>query len=173
MKYGFYGFIGIGLILFQTSVCWVFSFHPLCYDLLLPLIMFAGIYRPAYEGVLLVPVLGFFMDQLSGAPFGLYLTTYFWLYLAVILAKRLVHVKNLLFLMIVSLAAVGLENTLAFLSTVCRGPGYRSCESIITSVGIQAVVAAATAPLLVLGIRRLFCKWNKWVISRFSEEQEG
>ena len=51
---------------------------------LIPLIEFAlGIEIAQLIVVFVVLFLGFIMDNLSGGPFGLYLTTYFWLYVGV------------------------------------------------------------------------------------------
>ena len=172
MKYGFYAIAGIVLILFQTTICPCLPFYFFCYDLLLPLVIFVGIYRSPREGALGVLVLGFLMDQLSGAPFGLYTTTYLWLFLAVSLVRRFVHAKNIFFLVMISAAGVLLENALMLISVILQVTEYRMPGSIFNAIVWQTAVAAATAPLMISGFEYLSGKWNKWLAGRFFGERE-
>ena len=172
MKYGFYAITGIGLILFQTTICPGLPFYFFCYDLLLPVVISAGIYRSPREGILGVLVLGFLMDQLSGAPFGLYITTYLWLFLAVKLARRFIHVKNLFFLVLISAVGVVMENTLMLISAFLQGTEDRMYGSIANTIVWQTVVASVTAPLMVSGLEYLSGKWNRWLAVRSSGERK-
>jgi cell shape-determining protein MreD len=52
------------------------------YDLLIPFVIFLSICLPARECLPFILVLGFIVDNLSGSPFGLYLTFYFWLFVS-------------------------------------------------------------------------------------------
>ena len=65
------------------------------YDVLLAYVLFLSLFRPLKESLALVLVFGFFMDSLSGGPFGLYLTTYFWVLLITRQITRFLHPDNL------------------------------------------------------------------------------
>ena len=81
-------YIGISIILviLQTTVLPNIPLAGQFYDLLIPMLVYLALFRPAHESLPFVFFLGLLMDNLSGTPFGLYLTTYFWLYIGVKMA---------------------------------------------------------------------------------------
>ena len=68
------------LVILQTTIIPYLPLLDKFYDLLIPFIVYLGLSRPVRESLPFVLFLGFIMDNLSGGPFGLYLTTYFWLF---------------------------------------------------------------------------------------------
>ncbi len=84
MIYFIYIAVCLGMIILQTSVMpYVPLFHRF-YDLVALFIIYLGLYRPVRESVLLIVFVSVVMDTLSGGPFGLYLTTYGWIYVGVV-----------------------------------------------------------------------------------------
>jgi len=82
------------LVILQTTVMPYLPLLEKFYDLLIPFIVYLGLSRPVRESLPFVLFLGFIMDNLSGGPFGLYLTTYFWLYVGVKGITMFIQVGN-------------------------------------------------------------------------------
>jgi cell shape-determining protein MreD len=80
MRYCFYIGTCLLLIIVQTTVLTYSNAIGGIYDLLIPFVIFLSICMPVRECLPFILVLGFIVDNLSGSPFGLYLTFYFWLF---------------------------------------------------------------------------------------------
>ena len=95
MTYLLHTLMGLSLIVFQTAVRPQIGFLGGIYDVLIVYVVFLGLFRPLREALAVIFVLGFVMDSLSGGPFGLFLTTYFWLLVIMRLVTRFLHPDNL------------------------------------------------------------------------------
>ena len=94
MRYGFYIGTCLFLILIQTTIVPYLTAFNGIYDLLIPFVIFICICLPVRESLPFVLILGLIMDNLSGSPFGLYLTFYFWLLGGVRLVLKFLRVSN-------------------------------------------------------------------------------
>ncbi len=94
MTYLLHALMGLILIIFQTAVRPQIGFLGGIYDVLLVYVVFLGLFRPLREALAVILVMGFVMDSLSGGPFGLFLTTYFWLLMIMRLVIRFLHPDN-------------------------------------------------------------------------------
>jgi cell shape-determining protein MreD len=117
MSYCFNIAICLLLVILQTAVMPYVSLLDRFYDLLIPFIVYLGLSRSLREGLLFVCFLGFIMDNLSGSPFGLYLTTYFWFFSAVKLITQLLQVGKRVFVITFIVAAGVLMENLVFLGS--------------------------------------------------------
>ena len=95
MNYLLHALMGLILIIFQTAVRPQIGFVAGIYDVLIAYILFLGLFRPLKEALVVVLVFGFVMDSLSGGPFGLFLTAYFWVVLLTRQITRFLHPDNL------------------------------------------------------------------------------
>ncbi|MCP3955964.1 MAG: hypothetical protein GY697_27685 [Desulfobacterales bacterium] len=146
-------------------VAWLDGF----YDLLIPFVVYLALFRPLKEGFPVVIFLGLTMDTLSGGAFGIYSTTYFWLYGSIAWLIGFVHFKNNLLLPFVVVVGVFLEN-LVFLGTVKLGnPEGALPLGIFRTVLVQLVWALITGPLLLLLMRSVHRDWINWITERFGE----
>jgi cell shape-determining protein MreD len=94
------------------------------------------------------------MDNLSGGPFGLYLTTYFWLLIGVKGITLILQVGNRLFIMTLIVAAGVLMENLIFLGTFAVfGPEQQFAGDAVTIVTIQVLWAALTGSLFLIIFR--------------------
>lgn len=124
------------------------------YDLLIPLVIHLSAFRPPRESLPFVVFLGLLMDSLSGAPFGLYLTTYFWLFVAVRTISGYLWVANPLLLALVVAAAVAGENLLLMGVVVVTGGQWFPPAEAAAVVTAQLAWALVTGPA-VLQLMRL------------------
>ena len=154
MSYFFNISICLFLVILQTTVMPYLPLMDSFYDLLIPFVVFLGLSRPVRESLLFVFFLGFIMDNLSGSPFGLYLTAYFWLFIGVKGITKLLQVKNRLFIITLIVAAGVLIENLIFLGTLTiLGPDQQLAGNAARTVTIQVLWAIWTGPIffVVLG----------------------
>ena len=165
MKYGI--FIGscLFLIILQTTICPYFNVFSGIYDLLIPFVIFICIYLPLRESLPFVLSLGLIMDNLSGSPFGLYLTFYFWLLVGVRWIITFLRVGNIFFLSLVAVVAVLIENILIIATFALSGSDWQLPADVFQNITLQFLWAVATAPLF------LFCLLT--LLKRFRVQFNG
>ena len=156
MSYFFNISVCLFLVILQTTVMPTLPLLDSFYDLLIPFVVFLGLSRPVRESLPFVFFLGFIMDNLSGSPFGLYLTAYFWLFIGVKGITKLLQVGNRLFIIALIVAAGVLLENLIFLGTLTiLGPDQQLAGNAAQTVTIQVLWAIWTGPLLFMVLRDL------------------
>ncbi len=146
----------LSLVILQTTVMPYLPLLENFYDLMIPLIVFLALYRPVRESLPFVFFLGFIMDNLSGSPFGLYITAYFWLYAGVLGITKLLQVGNRLFIITLIVAAGVLTENLVFLATLTiSGPDQQLAGNAAQTVTIQLLWAIMTGPIFFVVLRNL------------------
>ncbi len=163
MTYVIYIFAGLFLVVFQTTLPMHFSIFGGMYDLFLLPVVYLGFYRSIREGLPLVIFFGIVMDGMSGGPFGLYMSCYFWLYVGMLLLTRFMRVSNNLILPLVVAGCVFIQN-LAFLGTLAVFvPEARAPAQSYQRVIIQILWAVVTGPILILIFRGWHQSIEKWL----------
>jgi rod shape-determining protein MreD len=114
MKYCAYIACGLFLVICQTTLIPRLAFVGYFFDLLLPLVIYLAAFRPRHEALPFTVFLGVLMDHLSGGPFGLYLTSYVWLFIAARAASTVVRAENPIMIVLILLCAVAAQNGLFF-----------------------------------------------------------
>jgi len=156
MSYFFNISVCLFLVILQTTVMPNLPLLDSFYDLLIPVIVFFGLSRPVRESLPFVFFLGFIMDNLSGCPFGLYLTCYFWLFIAVKGVTQLLQVGNRLLIITLIVAAGVLIENLIFLGTLTvLGPDQQLAGNAAKTVTIQVLWAIWTGAIFMLVLRNL------------------
>jgi cell shape-determining protein MreD len=169
MTYCFYICVCLCLVIFQTTIIPHIPLFNNFYDLLIPFIIYLGLFRPAREGILFILALGFLMDNLSGGPFGLYLTTYFWLFIVVKIVIQYVHVNNILLLFIVA-AGVLMENIIFIASVSMSGPDSQFLAITIRTVIFQILWAGCTGFFFITFLNYIHKKLEKWFNGLIAEK---
>ena len=148
MSYFFNISVCLFLVILQTTVMPNLPLLDSFYDLLIPFVVFLGLSRPVRESLPFVFFLGFIMDNLSGSPFGLYLTAYFWLFIGVKGITKLLQVRNRLIIITLIVAAGVLIENLIFLGTLTiLGPDQQLSGNAARTVTIQVLWAIWTGPI--------------------------
>lgn len=173
MNFLFYMALFILLLVFQTTLIGYLAVFEKCYDLILPFILYLGLYRPPRQGLPTALLAGFIMDGLSGAPFGLYTTVYVWIYALVNWGFRFLQVGNLVLLFIVIAAGILLENFIFLASVTILGRRFQLPPGAIDHVVGQIWWGLATGPLLLTGIRFSHGAFESWFNKRLAEWKEG
>ena len=162
MTYCFYICVCLCLVIFQTTIIPHISLFNNFYDLLVPFIIYLGLFRSARESIPFILVLGFLMDNLSGAPFGLYVTTYFWLFIIVKLVIRYLHARNNILLLFIVAAGVLMENIIFIASVSIPGPDLQFSAITIRTVIFQILWAVCTGFFFLIFFNHIHKKLEKW-----------
>ncbi|MGD2099315.1 MAG: rod shape-determining protein MreD [Desulfobacterales bacterium] len=164
MRYGFYIGICLFTLIIQTTILPYIPVMRSMYDLLIPFVIFISICLPIRESLPFALALGLIMDNLSGSPFGLFMTFYLWLFLGVRFIIQFLRVSNKFFLSLVVLGAVIVENILIVATFAFFGPMGRLPADAFVVVAQQFFWALATGPLFLLSLlavaKRLNIQWD-------------
>jgi rod shape-determining protein MreD len=165
MRYCFYIGACLLLIIFQTTVLPYLTVFDGIYDLLIPFVIFLSICLPARESLPFILALGFMMDNISGSPFGLYLTVYFWLFVGVCWIARYLRMRNKIFLSFVVVAAVLIENVFVIGTFAVFRPSWQLPAEAVKNIVLQLIWALATGPIFLFGLL--------WVSKRLNIQLNG
>ncbi len=152
MRYCFYIGTCLLLIIVQTTILSYFDVFSGIYDLLIPFVIFLSICLPVRECLPFILILGFIVDNLSGSPFGLYLTFYFWLFVGIRWIIKYLRAGNKLFLSLVVIVAVLIENILVLGIFAFFGPIGQLPAEAVKSIALQIFWAVVTGPLFLLSL---------------------
>jgi rod shape-determining protein MreD len=142
------------LVIMQTTVLPYLPLMDKFYDLLIPFIIYLSLSRPVRESLPFVIFLGFIMDNLSGGPFGLYLTTYFWLYVGVKGVMTFIQVGNRFFIITLIVAGgVLFENLILLGVFAILGSRQQFAGDALGIIAVQVLWAITTGSLLLLFFR--------------------
>lgn len=172
MNFLFYMVLCLFLILLQTTLIGYLQMFEKVYDLLLPLVLYLGLYRPPREGLPSSVLLGLVMDSLSGAPFGLYTTTYVWVYAIVNWGFRFLQVGNLILLFIVIAAGILLENFIFLAAITIMGRKFQLPPGSVDHVVSQILWGMASGPILLSLIHYSHGGFESWYRKRLTEWKE-
>ena len=123
MNYFVFFACSLFMVICQTTILPRLSFVGYFFDLLLPLVIYLAAFRRLPEALPLTLFLGVLMDSLSAGPFGLYLTSYVWLFIGTRAAATVVRAENPLMLVLILIGAVAVQNALFFAVLGASGRG--------------------------------------------------
>ncbi len=166
MIYFFHIIIGLSVVLLQTTVFPNISLFTSCYDLLIVQIVYLGVYQKVRSSIIIIWLLGMAVDSLTGGPYGVYLTTYLWLFISVRWALVYLHLSNTIILPFVVAYGVLIENLLHFAGTISMNPSI----NIFAQMGIRKIIiellwAMFTGPIF-LGLLRLLHQKSQKAVRR-------
>lgn len=153
MIYCIYIAISIFLVIVQTTVLPNIPFTGQFYDLLIPLLIYLTLFRPPHESLPFVFFLGLLMDNLSGTPFGLYLTTYLWIYIGVKLVASYLRVGNRILMALIVCGGVLVQNVLIIGSAWVMDSARMLPADALTIVVSQLLWALVTGPVILIMFR--------------------
>ena len=160
MKYGFYIGACLFLIILQTTLLNYFKIFAGMYDLLIPFVIFISICLVLRESLPFILILGLIMDNISGSPFGLYLTFYFWLFVGVRWILKFLRASNKLFLSLVVLVAVLIQNGLIIGTFELAEPGWQLPANALKHITLQFFWAMTTGPLFLFILLAISKRFN-------------
>jgi cell shape-determining protein MreD len=172
MIFLFYFCFCLSVIIFQSTVTPYLRLFDRMYDLLIPLFVYFGLFRSSGSSLPVIIICGFIMDSITGGPFGLYLTSYIWIYVGLRWLIRIFDISHSLLALFVVPMAVLFENfvILTTFSMWKQEPVFT--QSATRIVSIQVLWAFFTGPLLLIGFDRIHKRWDRW-IEKLEELKSG
>jgi len=164
--------ICLGMIIFQSAIMPHIPLFDSFYDLLIPFIVYIGLFRTLHEGLAVIILFGFVMDNLSGGPLGLYITSYFWIFITARWIIKLFHARHKLILLFVAAAGVLMQNLIFIGSLAIITQGSKFPESAVKIVSTQVLWAMITGPLFLTFFDFTHQRWDKW-LDRLKAERDG
>jgi len=116
MKISFFILLTFFLTIIQTAAFPDFFLSNHFFDLLIIIILYLGLTFKHPAIIFVVVLIGSVVDSLSGVYFGLYLTTYIWIYIIVQGLKLFVFSRNTVFYLVISITAVSIESLFLIIS---------------------------------------------------------
>lgn len=163
MNYGFNFLLAVAVMILQTAIFPCLPLFERVYDLLVPFVIYLGLYRPAPESLASLLLAGMLMDGLSGGVFGLYLTAYLWIYLGSVWMVRYIHLVDSVLLPFVVAGGVLFQHLVFFAGTALAGAPIAPTAAAWFTVTIQLVLAVVTGPFVLLFYRRAHTAWRQQV----------
>jgi cell shape-determining protein MreD len=108
----FYILVSLCLLVIKTSLTPGLLFFGKFYDLLIPIVIYLSLFRALREGIPIVLFFGLIMDSLCGAPMGLYIATYVWLYVAMRYLRQVLHAGNIVLFAVAVAGGVAFESVI-------------------------------------------------------------
>ena len=162
------------LVILQTSVMPYLRLLHSFYDLLIPFVIYLSLSRNVRESLPFVFVLGFIMDNLSGGPFGLYLTTYCWLYVGVKWITQLLQIGDRLIMVALIIVAGVLAENFIFLGTfMITRPQIQFPANAFKIILFQVFWAVGTGPLFLVLIRNMHMRLEAGLNGIFSQRSRS
>ena len=171
MIYCVYISISLLLVILQTTVLPNIPLAGNFYDLLIPLLIYLTLFRPSHESLPFVFFLGLLMDNLSGTPFGLYLTTYFWIYIGVKMVASYLRVGNRIMLALIVCCGVLIQNLLMVISALIMDSAWLPPANAVAIITRQLLWALVTGPLFLILFRFTLSRLERVIDQRFAKNQ--
>ena len=153
MRYFLYIASGLALLICQTTLLPRLPFMTHAFDLLLPWVIYIAAFRPVHETLPFVLFMGVLVDSLSGGVFGLYLTSYLWLFIAVRLTAAVIRAENPLMLVFIIIAAVAGQNALFFAVLGMGGDDSYALADVVRVISEQIGWVLLIGPVFALAMR--------------------
>jgi rod shape-determining protein MreD len=163
MTYLLYTVVCLLVVVFQTTLSMHFAMFGGMYDLFLLFVIYLGFYRTVREGFPFVILFGLAMDALSGGPFGLYLTSYFWLYVCILGMIEFMRVGNNMVLPLVVVGSILFQNIIFLGTMTFFVPEAKIPAFLYRNVLTQLLWSGITGPVLILLFHRAHVALEKWL----------
>ena len=163
MTYLLYTVVCLLVVVFQTTLSMHFAMFGGMYDLFLLFVIYLGFYRTIREGFPFVIFFGLAMDALSGGPFGLYLTSYFWLYISILGMIGFMRVGNNMILPLVVVGSILFQNIIFLGTMTLFVPEAKIPVFLYRNVLTQVLWSVITGPILILLFHRAHVVLEKWL----------
>ncbi len=175
MTYLVYIIVFFSLMLFQTTILPAFFDFFVIYDLLIIFVIYIGFYSTLMEGLPSVILMGLVMDCLSGGAFGVFTTTYLWLYAVVTVVIQYLHVASRFLLIIAVVSGVLWGNLINIMTIAMGNSGLQLSSGLIQNISAQLILVVFTGPpvfFLIKTFHSLCEAWFKIINERKNEKSD-
>lgn len=172
MNLAFHLVVGLALLIAQTTLLPLAIPVPGFYDLLIAYTVYLGLHRPIKEGLPVVLVFGLAVDNLSGGPLGIFLTTYIWIYWAARWVVRFLHPRNRILNLVSVALGVAVEHLIHIATTIMLDASALLPAPTARVAVVQVLLALGTGGLLLSLLSFLQRRFEGW-LSAFMVREAG
>jgi hypothetical protein len=158
------------LVIFQTAVKPQVLFLGGLYDVLTAYIIYLGLFHRVREILPIILISGMTMDTISGAPMGLFLTTYLWLFLLTRWTTRLIHQDNLVLRFFIVGIGVVIQTGVYIGTTLLLGKATLFPAPTLDVALTQVLWALVTGAILLTLFRYMHAIWERLLNTYFVRE---
>lgn len=156
MIYFFYLLTGLILILFQSLVVGFFLPTGLIYDLLIPFVVYLSLFHANGKSLSLIIFSGLIMDGITGGAFGIYMLTYFWIFMGIQLAVHFFQKDSPVLMFTAVVLGVCLEYGFVLTAICLSGKDFTIAADLTGRMIGRLILAGITGPLLLRFLRSLY-----------------
>lgn len=124
-------------------------------------VAFLGLYRNFRESIPVILFAGLLMDNLYNGPFGLYMTSYIWLYICIRWSSVYFNVRSSIFLIFIVAAGVLFENLIFISSFMMFNPDLLLSENISYKIFTQFIWALLSGYFSIMLVKKVYNAWYK------------
>lgn len=154
MNYCVYIVCGLCMVIAQTTLIPRLAFASHFFDLMLPLVIYLAVFRPLPEALPFMLFLGVLMDHVSCGPFGLYLTSYVWVFIGTRAAAKVVRAESPILIVLTLISAVAAQNALFLATLGVAGQGVLPAGWALRVVTEQIGWVLLIGPFLAWAMRK-------------------
>lgn len=169
MIFIFHTIVCIVFVVLQTVIFPMHHVFDSFFDLFIPVIIYLGLFHSLRHSLFILLLFGTVVDSLSGAPFGVYLSCYFWLFAAVYWFKGFLHIHSFTLLSLIVFIGVLIENLILLMAVNVSVSQWDIFSNVTSVMFIQLFTAAIIGPFIIIYIERLYEKANQ-ALGRFRED---
>ncbi|WP_022663570.1 hypothetical protein [Desulfospira joergensenii] len=141
MNLAFFIISALFFIIVQTIVLPSFPWFSHCFDLVTVNIIFLSLLYSHYGVLAAVILMGLIMDSISGCAFFYHVFSYAWIYLVIQLLKQFVFQKSVVFILVISMVSVIIQQALIFFSIfIIQGRASQTDFSMLLNQIIWALI---------------------------------
>ena len=159
MRYIVYLILGLLLMGLHTAILSDFPEILSFYDILIPFVVYLSLFRSLSAGLLVVVVIGYFMDMVSGSPNGIYMAVFMIIFLMFRNITAYFHAQETLLFTICTAVGVFVENLIFCLLLLLGQADLQILINALQLLIVQLIWVLLTAPL----IYRVFAALFVWV----------
>jgi len=156
MRYPVFLATTVFLVIVQTALVPELSDSYRLFDLIIPLAIYFSLFRPFLDGLPILLAAGIMMDMVSGAPIGIYLTAYLWLFVAFRQTRRWVRIKQSILFQIIVILGVLFENALFWIAISTQSGRFVFSPKAVQLVFFQILWTVIAAPILLMMFHAIF-----------------
>ena len=166
MTAAFSAVVCLTLVVFETTVMPDLPVLEGFFDLVVTFVVYLGLYRPAKESIPVIVCLGFVMDSLSAAPFGLYLTGYIWIFAGIKWLMRYLQFRTSGLVLFVVPLAVAIQTVLSMTALGLQNQGTLETQMLMNRIGGHLLWALLTGPLFLMFYEVVHDRLERWAADR-------
>jgi cell shape-determining protein MreD len=158
MRYIVYLILGLLLMGLHTAILSDFPEILSFYDILIPFVVYLSLFRSLSAGILVVVIIGYFMDMVSGSPDGIYMAAFMIIFLMFRNITAYFHAQETLLFTICTAVGVFVENLIFCLLLLLGQADLQILINALQLLIVQLIWVFLTAPLIYRVFAALFVR---------------